>query len=246
MRDYLAVTSFSPAGYELYGQRFLKSFLRYTDLEIVPFIEGNDLDDSLIRPRVHQALLKWSPGWSKFQENAPPVMQPCSYWERWDQNGRRFSHKVFAVTSSFAATEHRWRIWIDADVEFHSPLYETTLRDLCPEDCCVSFLGRKNYAWSECGFVAYKVSDPRVLALLADIRNVYTSGELFRLPRDRWHDSAVFDLCRQRSGIPEHEQHNISAGASGREVWEQTLLHKVAFHRKGPRRKKEAYGGTCE
>lgn len=234
MLDHLSVTAFSKEGYRLYGRRMLASLRLHTDLPSCVFSE-QELPVSALR-------LQDEPGWREFLDGAPPLPEfPGSYWERWDLNGRRFCHKVFAVTSA-RLPQSRWRVWIDGDVEFHADMNEDALLDLCPEDCCLSFLGRKDYPWSECGFVAYKVSDPRVVALLADMRKVYTSGELFALPRDRWHDSAVFDLCRHRSGIPVQQQRDLGAGASGREVWEQTLLQRYATHNKGPLRKQRAYG----
>lgn len=249
MWDHLVVSGFSRAGYNLYGERMVNSLMRHAGLRAYVFSEDvlPKLDDWIRRPGAfaYRMLLEEEPGWRTFLDSCPPVSQPSSYWERWDLNGRRFSHKVFAVTSE-KVPESRWRIWIDGDVEFHADMPESALAHLCPETACLSFLGRQNYAWSECGFVAYKVSDPRVKALLADMRRVYTSGELFTLPRDRWHDSAVFDLCRARSGIPESEQHNLSAGVAGREVWEHTLLQSFASHRKGPKRKLKHYGGVCE
>lgn len=234
MLDYLAITTFSDAGFEVYGRRFVASWDCFASHLGIGLETVRDTD------------LASEPGWREFQDTAPPVSAPpASYWERWDQNGRRFSHKVFAVTSARRQLSE-WLLWIDADVEFHAPLTRDLLADICPVNACLSFLGRRDFPWSECGFVAYKVSDPKVRALLADMRLVYTSGELFTLPRDRWHDSAVFDICRLRSGIPESEQCNLSAGVRGREVWEHTLLQQFARHNKGPARKLRVYGGLAE
>lgn len=242
MISHLAVTTFSVGGWALYGKRFVDSFLKHWDIPLLCYHEG--VERPYDHPRLYWADLRLDADREAFMErNAHRAGNPS------DPNMQtiRFSHKVFALTNHMI--ESRWRLWIDADVETIAPVNEDALKEMCPEDCCLSFLGRVQAVWPgqkpypECGFVGYKVEDPRVRRLLDHMRGTYTSDRLFELGNHNQHDSFVFDHCRQLSGIPANEQHNLSAGKPGLHVWPLTVLGKYMRHSKGPALKQRVYGG---
>jgi hypothetical protein len=236
--EHMAVTTFSPAGYALYGRRFVESFLAYWTIPLVAYYETErpDVSDS----RVILRDLDLDDDRATFLER----------YDRPEFRGRpddyatqaiRFSHKVFAFTADIPSSG--WRIWIDADVETFAPVTSEVLRTICPAHCALSYLGRQNGQHSETGFVACRPEDASVRSMLDELRRTYTSGALFHLdPRQR-HDGALFDLARRL--VPPETQCNLSADIGETHVWPHTALGTVMHHSKGQARKNATYGGTA-
>jgi hypothetical protein len=237
VEDYTAITTFSPRGYALYGRRFVESFLRYWSIPLIAYFETERPD--LTHPRLNLRDLDLDAERAEFMRRYDrPEFRgtPNDYATQ----AIRFSHKVFALTSSLPWT--RWCLWIDADVETFAPVTPEILRTICPEESALSYLGRRDADHSETGFVAYRLEDSDVVAMLADLRRMYTSGALFELDARQRNDSAMFDRARAR--IPADGQHNLSRDVEGTHVWPHTVLGRVMRHRKGQARKREAYGDT--
>lgn len=245
------VTTFSEAGYRSYGRRFLDSLLKHSDVEIAAYHEQEPWSGS-------EDAVKWwalsdDEEWKTFVDTNSK--DPEKVGTPADFNGQsiKFCHKVFAVTREAFRSKAEWLVWMDADVMVHaSPNWEAAL----PHDKSLVYLGREavskegwtvNKVWrpicTETGFVAYRLTDGRVLDMLNDMRRVYTSGELYTWPKTDWHDAKVFDVCRERSRVPPDRWHNLSANVKGTDVWPHTVLAKWSTHQKGPARKLKAYGG---
>jgi hypothetical protein len=158
----------------------------------------------------------------EFQKNAPDESKDYRY------KAKTFSHKVFAITNP---PDVKWWIWLDADVITEHPVDEEWLKTVCPEDATLSYLGRKDWRHSECGWVAYNLEKAR--PFLEEFRRIYTSGEIYTFPE--WHDSYIFDRVRER--IPGN-YHNLSEGISGMHPWDESPLGEKMRHLKGPLRKK--------
>lgn len=239
LTDSVAVTTFSPRGYALYGRRFIESFLRFWPIPLVAFYESErpDLSD----PRL---MLK----------DLDHDQERAAFLRRYDRpefrglpgdyatQAIRFSHKVFALTSE--ALPGRWRLWLDADVETFAPVTEETLQRLCPDEADLSYLGRQNGQHSETGFIACRMDDPQVREMLTGIRQTYTSGAVFNLDPRKRNDSEVFD--RMRVLVSQARQHNLSMHSAATHVWPDTALGAVMRHWKGQVRKREAYGPTAD
>jgi hypothetical protein len=236
----LVVTTFSKAGYDCYGRRFVDSFLKFApDTPLACYHESMDVDR--IAPNLEwrnldrdsdRALFIREHSWDA--EKVGTAREPNS-------QAIRFCHKVFALTHAATISQAEWLVWIDADVVFKAaPAWDEVL----PLHASLSFLGRQQVRmYTECGFVGYRLSDPRVRMLLEGMRSYYTSGEIFTRPRTDWHDSRCFDIYRERSGIPAERQHNLSDGVIATHVWPHTKLQAFSEHLKGPGRKHRFYGG---
>lgn len=241
MNDHIAVTTFNALGFETYGKKFIDSFLEHWDIPLYVFTECFDLP--LHRPRLTSLDLDDDTEWDDFMERHASLDE-----SRVNPNMqvKKFGHKVFAITSP-ALPESRWRIWLDADVETVKDVNEDALREFCPEDCCLSFLGRTARTWGrepvpETGFVGYRCEDARVKNLLSTMRRCYTTDDVLYLGENNQHDAYVLEKFRKVMGIPEQEQRNLSAGVPGINVWEHTVLGNYMKHRKGPVQKLKAYG----
>lgn len=236
---HCGVTTFSPEAWPIYGERFVLSWIRHVDAPLLVFHEGMEVpsvDPKVVWVDVTEDVARNQ--WLSQHQDPKYHGDPS----RPNRQAIRFSHKVWAVTSG-QRPDCEWWLWFDADVEFFKHVGEREFARLCPDDKSISYLGRSAYAYSECGFVGYRTGRPEVRNLLADMRTVYLSGELFTWPPDDWHDSKCFDRCRKRSGIPESSQHNLSERIRGTiNVWPLTVLGEVSHHHKGPGRKLAAYG----
>ena len=236
------VTSFSVPGYNLYGRRFIDSFIEHcAPHKLTVFHESQpnvDWHDRLTWQNLdnnwHRKVFLQDWGNDKDKIGSPH-----------DPNSQaiRFCHKVFAITSAIMNSYSEWVVWVDGDVEWTAPLTEHHIKQLT-EGKDLAFLGRTNAPYTECGFVAYRAQSRRVIAMAHDMLNYYTSGEIFTRPRSDWHDSRCFDICRERSGIPPERQNNLSAGIPGWHPWPLTVLAEFCRHNKGPGRKTQAYGGV--
>jgi hypothetical protein len=242
--SYAAVTSFSPKGYEVYGKRFIGSFLKFWPADVILHVgyerQKPDIEHERIRyfdiakDEQREAFLVRH---SRFPERNGIVQQggkPVKDY-RWD--AVKFANKVFAYTSLKIETD--WLIWLDADVETYAPVTGGWLERACPEGFTASYLGRMGWHHSELGWCAFS-KRYRGDEFLARMREMYTTDELFKLAET--HDSFVWDHVRSELEEQGYMFFNLSQHVPGMHVWPKTLLGQVMTHHKGPVAKLEAYG----
>lgn len=224
----LVVTSWSDEGGAIYGNRFLSGFWAHWRQP-----HGIRLN------RWWDAIILEDPEVRAFREREADseTSDPTNI----HRGVMKWSWKVFALTMEPMPTSG-WMIWIDGDVEFIKTPTQEFFNAVCPEDKDVSFLARPWAYASETGFVAYRMDCPEIVAMLRTMRSVYTTGEFRKL--DEWGDAAVFDFSR--SQYTALRQNNLARDATPGQlhVWPDTVLAEFLTHRKGPKRKKEAYGGA--
>lgn len=210
---YRVITSWSKAGFDDYGINFVDSYAKYwRSIPIWIFSE----DDGLHK--------KFDPYYYEFIDICPEDSKDY----RWQ--AKKFCHKVFAYTDK-RMRDIDWLIWIDADVETFAPVDVEFLRKACPDGTMGSYLGRKDWHHSECGWISFNLKNGAG-AFLDRMREVYTSGEIFDYLE--WHDSYIFDRVREEIG---GNWHNLSEGVPGLHVWDDTILGIKMRHLKGPLRK---------
>jgi hypothetical protein len=121
--DITLVTTFSKQGHELYGARWISSFLEHWPREVMAEIhyEGDGPPEPY-SPDEHDRIL-WIP--LDHDEERARFLRDYSGPEHNDPrdfNGMavRFCHKVFAVTNPWQSflQGSGWRCWVDADVVF--------------------------------------------------------------------------------------------------------------------------------
>lgn len=227
-----AVTSFSPKGYEKYGKRFIETFLKFWPIDLHVFYE--DKKPEIESKRITYRNLHDDPDLRVFMgdfagltlaqgvvTNEPKV----DY--RWQ--AVKFAKKVYAVTSPVKCD---WWIWIDADVITKKKVTEAFLKKVCRPSYTASYLGRKDWHHSECGFVAYNMKKGGDL-FLSDLRARYDTGEIFN--EAEWHDSYIWD--RVRESMSDYRFLNLSKGIGGTNPWPETVLGEYMTHFKGPQNK---------
>lgn len=245
------VTTFSPSGWGYYGKRFVESFLKHwpQDIALHVFLEGQEPPMDYPEVQWHDLRHDWDHEEFVSKYSGPEYNSKSDF----NEMSVRFSHKVFAVTRDTALPMDGWRVWIDADTVTKADVTPEHLARLFPADKSLTYLGRRGWmrtgslqkAYTECGFVGYNLDDFRVRAMLVEMRSIYTSGKLFSLGRHNWHDSYVFDYCRDRQGFSPDRLNDLAAGLPSHTFhpWPRTVLGEIMEHNKGPGRKAAAYGG---
>jgi len=187
------VSSFGPAGYELYGKRFLETFTEHHSAPITVYVE----DDAqyLTHPQITYRQLFDVPGCKEF---LGALAFPAFRGQLW--GGKRnyrfdvytFCRKSFAQCD--AATEGgKWMAWIDADIEFSGTLPEPSGNSF------MHYLGRPQ--WHSCAsYVAWNLKHPMAGEFFKRYWAVYVTGTVFALPE--WHDSFVLDVLRENMKVP--------------------------------------------
>ncbi len=92
----------------------------------------------------------------------------------------KFAHKVAALTDFGEDLTDGVMIWLDADTFTHANVTVGWLERLFPEPAYLAWLDRLN-THPECGFVMYRASHPYHRNFMQSYRNLYTSGDLFKL-----------------------------------------------------------------
>lgn len=216
---YQVVTSMSLEGYNQYGQNFIDTYSRFWDIPLVIYSE-----DSLDDERFLVRNLKYDEELQDFLKASPE--DSVDY--RWKV--KKFAHKVFALTDR-RLRDCDWLIWLDADVVTFRNVDDRDLFVLCPAGYIGSYLGRKDWHTSECGFVGYNLGEGAE-RFLDRFRAMYTTMAVF--DHLEWHDSYLFDRLRE---ICSGKWFNLSEGVPGMHVWDGSLLGKYMKHLKGPLRK---------
>lgn len=236
------VTTFPNASWEIYAKQMLQSFVQHWPISIPLMVE---LDDNLLLEQVQGILNREgdciAPGWNKDHGEFVARNKGKDDQINYRKQAVRFCHKIFAIkraldaiTESKAHNEPapRYLIWLDADVH---TLRTVTMEDLAQclpkEGEAVSYMGRKDWDHSECGWLVFDLEKGGD-TVIAHVAQIYMQDKVFDM--EQWHDSWVWDRWRMQSGYP---WTNLTPNATGMEVWPQSPMGKWSVHYKGPQAK---------
>lgn len=254
------ITTFPNNAWDVYAKKMLEGFTKNfpMPIPILIFLDDDTLLNEvtkLLRPQdavcVHAnkeraAFLERNKG----RDDAQDYRKQAS----------RFCHKVFALKDAAdfwkASTETnkaRYVIWLDADVLITRPVtVEDVAACLPKQGDAVSYLGRKDWPHSECGWLAFDLENGGSDVIDEVIRR-YTSDEVFK--EDQWHDSWIFDRVRRAEdldwvasdhGVAGEKRigswTNLTAEKPGMEIWPQSPMAAWSRHYKGPIAKQELSG----
>lgn len=176
------VTTTNAKGWNETGRRMAGSFIAKWPSEAKPLtVYAEDFDLHL--PDIEVRRLPAWLGEFKAKHGSTPAavgQRNGGYDYRWD--AVKFAHKVAALTDFAEPLADGVLIWLDADTFTHADLTTDWLESLFPEPAYLAWLDRIN-AHPECGFVMYRCSHPYHQSFMQAYRNLYTSGELFKLPQ---------------------------------------------------------------
>lgn len=229
--DIAFVTSCSLSGWELYGKKCFPSLLQYCPEDVTVHLVSEDplpLDSLPLQARGRLSV--WCLSASVYERafNQKYKFDPLARGRKgrgysYLYDAWKFSKKVFALQLVESNLSVGRLFWLDADVSLFAPLPRDVLLKLCPDDCNISYLARRNMH-SECGFVGYNLNTPGTSQFISDFARLYATGEVFQLKE--WHDSYVFDWLRKKSALS-------SSPIKGFEIPHTNSLHPFNYSELG-------------
>jgi hypothetical protein len=196
--------------------------------KLVPDVE------KLLRPQ-DAVVINENEDHKKFLERNKDKEHPFDYRKQ----ALRFSHKVWALKMACEfwkanAGKCRYLIWMDADVIVTRNVTADEIAKCLPkEGDAVSYLGRKDWPHSECGWMAFDLQNGGDV-IIDEVYRRYVSDEIFK--EEEWHDSWIFD---QVIKIQDAKVTNLTEGKPGMEIWPHSPMAAWSRHYKGPLAKKE-------
>lgn len=239
MNEYAVVTTFPNSAWDLYAKQMVESFSKYWPEEIAILIQ---LDDESIVDQVAKYIRPndaIAGGWTQDHEDFVKRNKDKDDKNDYRHQVTRFCHKVFALHRAWEAVKKqketggeapRYLIWLDADTTITRPVTIADIKECLPtEGYAVSYMGRKDWPHSECGWLAFDL-DNHGGEFLDVWHGLYTSDNILKLAET--HDSWAFDHVRKSEGAPKTT--NLTADKPGMDIWQHSPMAKWSTHHKGP------------
>jgi hypothetical protein len=216
------VTTFHQAGYETYGKRMIETFLQTWPADVTLYVYAENCQVTETAPNLvvrdleesSPALVNFKNTWKNVPKANGDVSNDPIRSKRKDAgkgfkwHAIRFAHKVYSIFHCAENCDADVLMWMDADTICHSPINQTELENLIPQDIDLCYLGRRG-KYSECGLYAMRLHTKATVRFLREFQRVYDEAENGIFLLEEWHDSFVFDAVRVR--IPGIRELNWSA-----------------------------------
>ena len=240
-RSITVVTTFSDAGWEQYGKRFVETFTQHWPQDIKLKIYCDSVQPGY--PEVEWIKLNAAcpdlvtfKERHKYNEHAHGV-RPDGKKKSYLWDAVKFAHKSYCVSHEALNSTTDLIIWLDADVVTHSPVPFEFIESLLPQNHYCAYLGREKI-YPECGFVVYDTTSKYNNIFMQDWQDLYNTDSLFE--EVEYHDSYLFwQLVKKHSANGMHTT-NLSKGhphRPGVHVFINLPLGEYMDHLKGKRKK---------
>lgn len=223
MPSITVVTTFHPAGYTQYGQRFLESFASKIDKRIKLVVYAEDctpvnpdpnrieiLDAKAALPKLNAFKERWKndPRANGIPPDHIKAKRPRDWDKKFKWDAIRFANKTYAVFDACDRKVGSWVVWMDADTYVHSHWSYEDFITLLPKDAYITYVGRGkgSQTWPECGFYGMNLNHPVCHSFLEDFERMYEDAENGIFTLEEWHDSYVFgEILKKYSEFPSHD-----------------------------------------
>jgi len=239
-------SSIKSSAWDEYAKEMLQSFIKYWPKEIPLFIF---LDDNALEQEVanlinsqhaYVAISGIGEEQAKFIEQYKGKDDPKNYRRQLV----KFSYKIFALNQAldliedegikktiFQDGELDYLIWLDADVITKKVVTVDAVSQWCPGPLVTaSYLGRKDWNHSECGWVAYGVK-AGAKEFLSEFKDLYISGKA--LEYEEWHDSFLFDELMHDNKSNLSFFKNLTEDMPGVNIWDRSPM-APSIHNESP------------
>lgn len=224
----ICVTSFSSKGYELYGKRFLETFVEFWPCDIVVYYE--ELPDFQHKKVIYKPLMEvfGIKAFLTYCDRDARFRGKTVFGYNYNLDARKFCHKVFA---QFDAMKNNLGkvIWLDADMVTKKEVTKEFIESLFDSQA-LCILGREGF-YLESGFVGFDVGHPDFDLLFDRYENCYRRGQIFKL--DRWHDCEALEWAIAQSGIKVSNLSPFWKIKDDLDVMPKTVLGEYLTHFKG-------------
>lgn len=219
------VTTLGPGGWDLYGKRFVESFIRFWPRDIALEIWHHDLEGNV----------PWNYTNVTFHalEKTQSFQKLKAHLGAEAKDGPSLQYCFKAVALAQAVTpDLDWIGFVDADTETMRQVDDELLSQLFDDEYHLTYLYRKSVSESEGSWFAFNLASPMGASLLADYWGLYHTFEAFHYKKA--HDNAVLDrltLLHRAHGL---KVKNLAEGALGLDAFHQSPLGAYMIHYKGP------------
>jgi len=216
-----AITSWSDEGYEIYGKRFLETWLEFSEIPITVYTEG-------FKELPVETKNLWDvPGCVEFVREAHGT-------DNYRFNSRKFARKAYAQMDAFK--NGGIVLWFDADVVFTDKLTKDYVaKRLGPY---ISYMARQDF-YPCSSFVAWDTEHQDHPKFLAEYERLYYQRALYK--EKEWHDAFILDVAIQRTGVEAKDLcKGMEKAARSANVFD--MVFPMGHHKKGPRKLGEKGG----
>ena len=233
-------TTFSPEGYELYGKKFIETFNRYWDANLVCVWEGPCPDPAGINGF---DLLQYEPAKDFYERHATnPIVRGIEEHPKWKWSPKskrkgysfrhdawKFSHKVFALAAVTRYVDGGKFFFMDADIVTYKEVPTDVIVGLLVGDTSLCYLARREYH-SELSFVGYNLERAGTRKFISEYERQYAEDRFLETPF--WDDCNQFDmLVKEMEPNVYHIPHARPA-----QPFDDSILGKYMRHLKGLRK----------
>ena len=182
--DYCYVTSFSHQGYNNYGRRFIQSFGKYVQEELLVVLD-QDFDVTSDSGDLNVIT-------NSFKEKIKNTYDDFNTSEDYRFAPDRFCYKTSAICTALLASQKKYLVWLDADSIIKKNDLTKYLDTLAPQDNQIaSFFDRdRTYGYSETGIIIFNLEHPGTKSFIEEWNNAFVNGEI--LNYSEWHDAFYF------------------------------------------------------
>lgn len=228
------VSSFTNDGYDLYGKKFIESFLTYwpESVQLTIYYEGGS--SPISDPRVIVKNISEVQFHDYFMSQLTfPIMHGKiggGYNINYDA---RMARKVLIQMHAMKTMGGKI-FWVDADSITFNQLPIEFLEECLPDQYFNCYLGRDGWYYTESGFIGFNANHQIAESFYNTYISIFLKGLIFT--QQGWHDCFGFDLARSQfdkvhfknlaQGLPHGTMHPFV----------NSDLGKYMDHRKGPRK----------
>jgi len=233
----IAVTTFSPKGYEIYGRKLLESLIENWPGKVNCYVD--EIPD-LEHEKITYKLLKNVHGhdqFIKYCSQNPIFSGKVDGGYSYTFDAVKFCHKAFAQFDSLRHNKGKI-FWIDGDCVLTKPVTEEFMSSVF-NGATLAILSRPGF-YTESGFIGFDTEGEKFKEFLDWYVKIYQKGLLFTLPG--WHDCYAVDHAINQSEAPYRDLVGNWKFGDKLEVLENTVLGEYLIHNKGG--KKFANSGT--
>lgn len=186
MKPITFFTTFHQKGYDLYGKKWIQSFIENVapkGANIKALIYGDDLTEDIIQhPQVQ--LLNFKKEIPEHASWLDKFMVQNKYSKFVSENTIRFSHKGFAIQKALDTIKTGYAIWLDGDCVMHDASYENFPQCILEDEnvmaCQLEEVGNNSHH-IESGVLVFNMDNPNINNFKKCFKRNYELHEVFKM-----------------------------------------------------------------
>lgn len=227
-------TTFSKSGYNEYASELIRTFLLYSNSNLIVVLD-EEINDLSMNSRIEVISNKYH---NQIQSVYSDLIETDDY--RFQPN--RFSYKTSSIKIAYDYAKdngYDFLVWIDADSLIKKSDFDDVIRSILPEKAHIAaFFDRdSSYGYSETGIVCFNINHVETVKFINEWNDIMVSGRI--LDYSEWHDAFLFShLVRQKQNNLFRFLCRDLKLTTSHPIFEYPKTRNVIEHLKGPIRKK--------